>query len=223
VAKFKDLTGLTFGRLTVESLCRKSYRSSTGDRFNTLWTCVCSCGKTSIVSTGALTGGKQVSCGCNKREQATRHGLHAHPLYSVWHRCYDTKQSHYNRYGGRGIAMVESWVHDVSVFVNDVISEIGERPSGKHTLDRIDNDAGYGPGNIRWATMIEQANNRSSTVFIKYNGEIRSLMGWCETFNLYPSTVAQRLNKGWSVDRAFNTPTRFGFRRRGESHEVQLI
>lgn len=99
-----------------------------------------------------------------------RHGLAANPLYrlhaAMMRRCYDEEWPGYEHWGGRGIRVHEPW-HDVRVFIAEVEAEIGPRPDGKHpsgypiyTLDRRDNDSGYGPGNVRWATMSEQALNR---------------------------------------------------------------
>jgi hypothetical protein len=91
-----------------------------------------------------------------------KHGLHAHPLYDTWstmmRRCYSPKNPKYNRYGGRGIGVYEPW-HDVAAFVADIERLLGERPEGC-TLDRKDNDGNYEPGNVRWATALEQTANR---------------------------------------------------------------
>jgi len=99
-----------------------------------------------------------------------RHGLAFHPLYQTWRgmmrRCYDIDNPAYRHYGGRGIRVCEPW-HDVAVFIAGVEAEIGPRPDGKHpsgyplyTIDRIDNESDYRPGNLRWATMVEQCANR---------------------------------------------------------------
>jgi len=99
-----------------------------------------------------------------------RHGLHHHPLYAIWRqmmrRCYAIDRPGYQHWGGRGIRVHEPW-HDVRVFIADVEAEIGPRPDGKYpsgyplyTLDRVDNEGDYRPGNVRWATMAEQCANR---------------------------------------------------------------
>jgi|SRR5579859_252663 len=114
------------------------------------------------------------SCGCWRREQAatgwasagtratTIHGLTRHPLHMTWRkmldRCENPQHLAYHRYGGRGIAVCERW-HDVRLFIEDIGRLLGPRPDGM-SLDRIDNDGDYEPGNVRWATAKEQAANR---------------------------------------------------------------
>lgn len=86
-----------------------------------------------------------------------------HELYSTWsgikQRCYNPNAAHYDRYGGRGITMHDPWRHDFPVFAEWVESNLGPRPEG-HTFDRIDNDKGYEPGNLKWSTQYEQIQNR---------------------------------------------------------------
>ena len=91
-----------------------------------------------------------------------RHGLYGHPLYQVWKgmmaRCNNAKDPRYHRYGGRGIAVCERW-HDMRLFVEDIDCLLGPRPVGL-TLDRLDNDGNYEPGNVRWATPKQQQRHR---------------------------------------------------------------
>lgn len=87
------------------------------------------------------------------------HGLAKTPTYNAWiaakNRCFNEKNKRYHRYGGRGITMCREWVHDFPAFY----AHVGTRPHSKLTLDRIDNDGNYEPGNVRWATRSQQRIN----------------------------------------------------------------
>ncbi len=138
--------------------------------------CTCACGTKRDVLVFALrragveTDSKSSSCGCHKAERAARqaeafsvtHGYaraEKHPLYRLWlrirKRCNNPAAHNYKHYGGRGIKVFEPWVNDAEAFITWVLENLGERPPG-HTLDRIDNDGHYEPGNLQWATMAEQ-------------------------------------------------------------------
>lgn len=153
-----DLTGKTFGRLTVRS---KSV--TRGPSNSTYWECVCECGGRSRATTHQLTHGKVVSCGClfseMVAERNTKHGMMGHPLYTTWRsmmdRCYRKNCRGHKNYGARGIGVCENW-RDFSRFVADM----GDKPSPEHSLDRIDNGLGYSASNCRWATRQEQNRNK---------------------------------------------------------------
>ena len=129
-----------------------------------------------------------------------------HPLYGLWrsmrHRCHNAARADYPLYGGRGIEVCEKWRWDFRAFVSDV----GERPSPKHTLDRLRGDGNYEPGNVRWATAKEQCRNRRGNRFIEWRGARRTVAECAELAGLPQDTVHHRLDAGWSVDRALTTP-----------------
>jgi hypothetical protein len=118
---------------------------------------VCDCGQQYSAAIGNLNSGNTKSCGCRKTG-----GLRAHPLRGTWfamkYRCENPRHEAYERYGGRGIRVCEEW-QDFTVFASDIDRLIGPRPD-RHTLDRIDNDGDYKPGNVRWADYSTQARNR---------------------------------------------------------------
>ena len=130
------------------------------------------------------------------------------PEWRAWRgmrsRCYSPTNHKYPLYGGRGIEVCEAWRADFRAFLADV----GRRPSPSHSLDRIDVNGHYQPGNVRWATPLEQTRNRRSTVRLTLGGETLTLAEWCERTGLRESTVRYRLGKGLSVAEALRTEVR---------------
>lgn len=202
MGKFRDLTGLKFGRLTVISVsCVKRGRYH--------WNCICECGGTLSVEGTRITSGNTSSCGCIFREimvkRNTTHGKSRTRENLSWknakQRCYNKNHPYYKNYGGRGIIMCDRWINSFTNFISDM----GVAPSNKHTLERMDVNGNYEPSNCKWATYKEQARNTRRSKIIEYKGEVKSLPQWCEDLSLNYNRVRDRLLTGWTVDRAFTT------------------
>lgn len=133
------------------------------------------------------------------------HGLTYSPEYRAWgnaiDRCENNKSNSWSRYGGRGIRVCGRWRQSFEAFLLDM----GNRPSDRHSLDRIDNDGNYEPTNCRWATKKEQAANRHNTVVLDHCG-YRTLEDFARFAGLPLAVVKNRHRRGWSAERMANTP-----------------
>jgi len=115
---------------------------------------------------------------------------------SMLYRCLNRNSDSYDRYGGRGIGVCERWM----TFAN-FLADMGEAPAGM-SLDRINNDGNYEPGNCRWATWHQQAANRRGTRLITHAGRTMPVRAWEREFGFGVGTIRTRLERGWPIDRA---------------------
>lgn len=202
----EDLANRQIGRLLVLRLFQRGSRHA-GPR-NPVWLCQCSCGTLKPIAGSSLRRGTTRSCGCLKLEGIgalnRHHGLSGTVAYRIWsdmwRRCEDAGRADYRHYGGRGIVVCERWLS-----FEHFLTDMGERPSPKHSIDRIDNDRGYEPDNCRWATHSEQRLNRRRIrkVLLTWNGVTTSLTEWAHHIGISPSTLSARIKKGWSHERLF--------------------
>lgn len=199
--EFLDLIGKKFGKLTVIKLIRKPRYSGGGT-----WECLCECGKSKVYYASQLLGNDYKSCGCSQFKGYPAHGKNGIPEHKVWQsmvgRCESPSNPNKHRYAERGITVCERWRNSFNSFYEDM----GPRPTSKHTLERIDNDKGYEPGNCKWATRKEQGRNRSTCHYLEFQGEKLSVVEWAERIGVKPETLHGRLRNGWSVEKALTTP-----------------
>ena len=201
--KFIDLSGQKFGQLLVVKTVGKNKQGSYS------WLCKCSCGEKTIVSSDNLRRCHTQSCGCLHKETLTKHGHNSRnkvsPTYRSWksviQRCNNPNYRYYHHYGGRGIQVCSRW-KNFAHFLTDM----GERPKG-HQIDRIDNNGNYCKSNCRWVTPQTNSRNRRNNHLITLDGQTKCLTFWSEKTGINRSTIRNRLNRGWSVEKSLTTPT----------------
>lgn len=190
----KDLTGKKFGRLTVISeIAKRSINRAV------YWNCVCDCGSKVKTTGNALKSGHTKSCGClYDPEMNTKHGYNRRGQtkseYRIWcnmkYRCQVKTYKEFYLYGGRGIKVCKRWLS-----FENFISDMGDRPSDKYSLDRINTNGNYEPENCRWATSSEQNHNRRSNRWIEHNGTKLILADWARKFGTSPSNVLTMMKR----------------------------
>ena len=153
--KLIDLINTRFGKLVAVEKTKIGRQVA--------YRCKCDCGQETTVRSQSLRRGETTSCGCVRaekmRSEKTTHGLYRTGTYNSWRsmlaRCKDSSHKQFKDYGGRGITVCQAWQDSFEAF----LAAMGERPSGT-TLDRIETDGNYEPGNCRWATRTEQNRNK---------------------------------------------------------------
>lgn len=209
-----DLTGHKYGRFTVIERQDKKR-----------WFCRCQCGTLRVVLASSLRNGNTKSCGCLSREltgiqkRAKTHGQSGKPEYWAWNhlisRCYNPNDQRYSIYGGRGIGVCKRWKESFVAFFTDM----GPKPTRKHSIDRIDNDAGYTCGkceecmakrwnaNCRWATLKEQATNRHNNIQVTIDERMMIVTDACKLLGTSAKQAQCRIRRGWSPIDAVSIPS----------------
>lgn len=167
----KKIAGHRFGRLVALE------PTENRNRGNIVWKCQCDCGNIFFTTCCSLTSNRTLSCGCLRREKASKnakngnnrrtHNQSKSLIYDVWgsmkRRCFSINSKAYKNYGGRGITVCEEWKNNFQSFY-DYVSKLPHYGEKGYSLDRINNDGNYEPGNVRWATRSEQNLNRRKRI-----------------------------------------------------------
>lgn len=204
MGKIIDLTGKVFNQLTI-----LSYEGLNSSRLAT-WKCKCSCGNIKVVIGLSLRYGDIKSCGCFKAKRIgdfnRTHGEGKTPEYIAWQlmkrRCNNPNDIGFKYYGRLGIKVCDRWLNSFQNFLSD----LGRKPTAKHSVDRINPNGNYEPDNCRWASAMEQANNKRGTHLFNHEGVTDTVSNWCRHFNINSSAVHARVRRGWSLKRAITTP-----------------
>jgi hypothetical protein len=160
-----------------------------------------------------INKGKSLSCGCLRKEVMSEtkrtHGMSKTAIYNTWcliiRRTENEDDLRWEDYGARGIKMCAKWRESFEAFYADM----GDPPSDEYTINRIDNDGNYEPGNCHWATDSEQQNNKRNNRLIEWNGRTQTMVQWERELGFREGTLKNRLDQNnWTVERAMTTPVR---------------
>lgn len=195
----QEMTGNTFGRLTV----KKVIPAAIAGTRQSVCVCVCECGNNVTRPAGSIRTKKTLSCGCllrdATRERRTTHGMSFSSEHQTWvamqARCLNPNNKEFHNYGGRGITICKRWLGKRGL--QNFVSDMGKRPSSKHSLDRYpDMNGDYKPSNCRWATPKEQTRNCRRTIFVTIDGLRQPLIAVAEERGLSATMLAKRYRKG---------------------------
>lgn len=200
--RFDNLTDKRFGNLVAVQFAGCFVFPN---RMLPAWKCACDCGGEKIIPEGRLKSHKALRCGhCRGTHRESVHGR-VTPENETWRqmksRCVNPNHQFYSRYGGRGIKVCDRWIESFDNFLADM----GRRPTLAHTIERKDNDGNYEPGNCKWATRQEQANNRSSNTRLEHDGKTQTIAQWAREKGTSPSVICKRISRGMSVKDALKS------------------
>ena len=185
-----------------------------------LWRFLCDCGEKNYVARiDQVRRGIIVSCGCHKKERSAGNEYslkHGHKRrdwqsseYTSWRnmrqRCHSPNADGYDRYGGRGIRVCDRWRDSFKTFLSDM----GKKPTPRHTIGRIDRDGNYDPGNSRWESAKQQGRNRGNNRTVVYLGQEMTIAEACEKGGINRNVVDARLRLGWTPERAVTAPVKY--------------
>lgn len=196
--KLVDLSGRKYGRVTV---IRR--HANYINRF-VHWDCICDCGVEFVTRGQSLTLGRTQSCGCKSRERVKamgeankKHGMRNTQIYHIWSGIARGRTTR----GYSGVKTCDRWRKFENFY-----ADMGPMPSPEHSIDRIDGAKGYSPENCRWATVVEQNNNKRTNRVLEFNGERRTVAEWARHIGINYETLLNRVTRhGWSVERALTT------------------
>lgn len=197
-----DLIGKRFGKIVI----LKMLGVEVGSKYpHVQYLIRCDCGNEKAVPVNNIRAGNHRSCGCVAPRNK---GASLHPLYGTWRnmvaRCHDPSAVGFRQYGGRGITVCDRWRADFFNFLEDM----GARPSSGLTIDRINNDGNYEPGNCRWATRTEQNSNRRTRPHpsaIEHDGKVLGITAWSRELGIKLTTLRRRIEKGKPIDAVLST------------------
>lgn len=209
----EEFIGNKYGRLTI--LSKAPSRKTTQNKNISFVNCSCECGTVSEKHFLRVINGAIKSCGCLQKDKNKDRFKNSiikgnEEEYSIYNgikkRCYNPNENCYHRYGGRGIKMHPDFLLPDGEGFKNFLEHVGKRPSKEHSIDRKNYDGDYEYGNLKWSTIIEQANNTSSNLYIHYKDKTQTLANWCRELNCNYNLINDRLLSGWSFEKAITQP-----------------
>lgn len=211
-----NITGQRFGHLLVINYIGEHISNNKKTR-QRLWLCLCDCGNTKIASSVLLRKGKTDNCGCKTKDRLSlaksSHGLSSSDEYKTWarikNRCYNKNTEDYSLYGARGIVVCDRWLNSFENFYSDM----GVKPSKKHSIDRINNDGNYEPSNCRWSSIDAQARNKRNNVNLTLNNKTMCLKDWAKEIGICEASLRGRIKRWGNINKCLIT-------KKGEKYEL---
>jgi hypothetical protein len=207
-SKLNDFIGKKIGKLTALEFSHMSKANSMQ-----YWLFQCDCGNKIIKRRHHVEKSNgTTSCGCDSKQKLRiahmKHGFFGTPIYNIWThmiaRCHYEFNDSYERYGARGIIVCEKWRESFMNFYSDM----GDRPTPKHSIDRIDVNGNYCKENCRWATQKQQSNNKTNNFPVEYKGEIFTISQLSEKYSVDKRVLRGRILRGWTIEKSLFEPVR---------------